>query len=112
MKKIEAIIRPAKVGDVCTALDRLGHPGVMITELEGHGRQKGIEQSLHGKTFKCEFLPKVMIQIITPDDAVEKIASAIKAAAYTGEMGDGKVFIYPVDEAIRIRTGERGDAAL
>ena len=112
MKKIEAIIRPAKVGDVCTALDQLGHPGVMITEIEGHGRQKGIEQSLHGKTYKCEFLPKVMIQIVARDDEVEKIANTIKVAAFTGQMGDGKVFIYPVEDAIRIRTGERGDSAL
>jgi nitrogen regulatory protein P-II 1 len=95
MKRIEAIVRPGKVGDVCAALELAGHHGVMITEIEGHGNQKGIEQKVHGKSYKISLLTK-----------------AIAAAAYTGKIGDGKIFIHPVDDAVRIRTAERGDIAI
>lgn len=112
MKKIEAIIRPAKVGDVCAALDRAGHPGIMITEIEGHGKQKGIEQEVRGKKYKVELMTKARIEIVAKDDDVEKIVKAIREAAITGKVGDGKIFIYPVADAVRIRTAERGDIAV
>jgi len=112
MKKIEAIVRPTKVGDVFVALEKVGHPGVMVSEIEGHGRQKGIAQQFRGKSYKVDFVTKARIQLIVNDGEVEKIVEAIRLAACTGEVGDGKIFIYPVEGAIRIRTGERDEAAL
>ncbi len=112
MKKIEAIIRPAKVGDVCAALDKVGHPGIMITEIEGHGKQKGIEQEFLGKTYKTELLTKARIEVVVNDRDLDKTISAIREAALTGKVGDGKIFIYPVDNAIRIRTDEKGEIAV
>ena len=112
MKKIEAIIRPAKVGDVCTALEKIGHPGIMITEIEGHGKQKGIEQEFRGKTYKTELLTKARIEIVVKDEDVNKTIKAIREAALTGKVGDGKIFIYPVEDAVRIRTAEQGDLAV
>ena len=112
MKKIEAIIRPTKVGDVCAALERIGHPGIMITEIEGHGRQKGIEQEFRGKTYKTELLSKAKLEVVVNDWELDKTIKAIREAAFTGKVGDGKLFIYPVDNAIRIRTDEKGDVAV
>jgi nitrogen regulatory protein P-II 1 len=112
MKKIEAIIRPVKVGDVCDALNKIGHPGIMITEIEGHGKQHGIEQEFRGKTYKTELLTKAKLEVIVNDQDVDKIAKAIREAAFTGKVGDGKIFVYPVDNAIRIRTDEKGDSAV
>lgn len=112
MKKIEAVIRPTKVGDVLDALNKCGHPGVMITEIEGHGKQKGIEQEFRGKTYKTELLTKAKIEIVANDADVEKIVKAIRVAALTGKVGDGKIFIYPIDDAVRIRTAEHGDIAV
>jgi nitrogen regulatory protein P-II 1 len=112
MKKIEAIIRPAKVGDVCAALEKIGHPGIMITEIEGHGKQKGIEQEFHGKTYKTELLSKAKLEVIVNDPDVDKTTKAIRQAAFTGKVGDGKIFVYPVDNAIRIRTAEKGEVAV
>jgi len=112
MKKIEAIIRPIKVGNVCAALEKVGHPGVMITEIEGHGKQKGIEQQLRGKTYKIELLPKARIEVIVRDQDADMTIKAIREAAFTGQMGDGKIFIYPVADAVRIRTCEQGDLAV
>ena len=112
MKKIEAIIRPAKVGDVCAALDQAGHPGIMVTEIEGHGKQKGIEQQVRGKTYKVGLMTKARIEIVAKDGDVDNIVKAIREAAFTGEVGDGKIFIYPVADAVRIRTAERGDIAV
>jgi nitrogen regulatory protein P-II 1 len=112
MKKIEAIIRPAKIGDVCSALNRIGHPGIMITEIEGHGNQKGVEQQFRGKTYKVDLMTKARLQVIANDSEVNNITDAICKAAYTGEVGDGKIFIYPVDDAIRIRTSEHGSVAV
>lgn len=112
MKKIEAIIRPAKVGAVCEALDRLGHPGLMVTEVEGHGHQKGLEQQFRGKTYKVEFMTKACIRVIVNDADVDKTIEAICGAAVTGQVGDGKIFVYPVEDAVRIRTGERGAVAV
>jgi nitrogen regulatory protein P-II 1 len=112
MKKIEAIIRPAKVGDVCAALEKIGHPGIMITEIEGHGRQKGIEQEFRGKTYKTELLTKAKIEIVVKDQDLDKTAKAIREAAFTGRVGDGKLFIYLVDDVVRIRTAENGEVAV
>ena len=112
MKKIEAIIRPAKVGDVCAALDKVGHPGITITEIEGHGKQKGIEQEFRGKTYKTELMTKARIEIVVNDAEVNKVTKAIREAAYTGKVGDGKIFIYPVEDVVRIRTSERGGIAV
>ena len=112
MKKIEAIIRPAKVGDVCDALNKLGHPGIMLTEIEGHGKQKGIEQEFRGKTYKTELLSKAKLEVVVNDQDLDKTIKTIREAAFTGKMGDGKIFVYPVDNAIRIRTDEKGDVAV
>ena len=112
MKKIEAIIRPAKVGVVCAALKKAGNPGLMIMEIEGYGRQRGIEQQFRGKTYKTELITKAKLDIIIKDEAVEKIVAVIKEAAYTGKEGDGMIFVSPVDDALRIRTGEKSDLAL
>ncbi len=112
MKKIEAIIRPTKVGDVCSALDMTGHPGIMITEIEGHGKQKGIEQKVRGKTYKVDLITKARIEVVVKDSDVDNIVKAIREAAFTDQVGDGKIFIYPVTDAVRIRTAERGDIAV
>jgi nitrogen regulatory protein P-II 1 len=112
MKKIEAIIRTGKVSDVYAALELVGHPGVMITELEGHGTQKGVEQQVRGKTYKIGLLNKARLEIVVQDGDVAKTIAAIREAAFTGKVGDGKIFIYPVENAIRIRTNEEGDVAL
>ena len=112
MKKIEAIIRPGKVGDVCGALDKVGHPGMMITEIEGHGVQNGMTKILRGKTYNVEFMTKTKIDIVAKDEDVEKIVQALRDAAYTGEVGDGKIFISSMDDAMRIRTSEKGNSAV
>lgn len=112
MKQITAIIRPERFEAVRQALERGGYPGIMITPIEGHGKQKGVEQVWRGEKFRLELLPKVKIQIVVPTADVERIIQEILKAAKTGNVGDGKIFISPVDEAIRIRTGERGDKAL
>ena len=112
MKKIEAIIRPAKVGDVCDALNKLGHPGIMLTEIEGHGKQKGIEQEFRGKTYKTELLTKAKLEVVVNDQDLDKTIKVIREAAFTGKVGDGKIFVYSVDNAIRIRTDEKGEVAV
>ena len=112
MKKIEAIIRPAKVGDVCDALNKLGHPGIMLTEIEGHGKQKGIEQEFRGKTYKTELLSKAKLEVVVNDQDLDKTIKTIREAAFTGKMGDGKIFVYAVADAIRIRTAEEGEVAV
>ena len=112
MKKIEAVIRPSKLGDVCKALHKVGHPGLMITEIEGHGAQKGMTKTLRGKEYKIEFMTKTKVDIVTKDDDVNKIVEAIRAAAYTGEVGDGKIFISSIEDVVRVRTGEKGIIAI
>ncbi len=112
MKKIEAIIRPAKVGDVCDALNKLGHPGIMLTEIEGHGKQKGIEQEFRGKTYKTELLSKAKIEVVVNDQDLDKTIKVIREAAFTGKVGDGKIFVYSIDNVIRIRTDEKGEVAV
>jgi len=112
MKKIEAIIRPEKLEEVVEALEQAGYPGIMITEIEGHGLQKGVKQQWRGEEFQVNFLPKVKVEIVANDKEADSIVSAIIESASTGGVGDGKIFISNVDEAIRIRTKERGVKAL
>jgi len=108
MKKIEAIIRPAKVGEVYAALGNAGCPGLTVSEIEGQGTQKGVEQEFRGKKYRTSLMTKAKIEIIANDEDVERLVEAICEAALTGKAGDGKIFVYPVEEVIRIRTRERG----
>jgi len=112
MKKLEVIIRPEKLDGVRSALDKVGYTGLMITEIEGHGKQRGVVQQWRGEKYKVEYLPKIKIEIVVKDADVERIVKAIIESAKTGEIGDGKIFISDIENAIRIRTGERGEAAL
>ena len=112
MKRIEAIVRPSKVGDVYKALEAVGHPGLMISDIEGHGIEKGVEQHVRGKMYKIDLITKARIELVVLDDEAERIVAAIQKAALTGQIGDGKIFVHPVDDAVRVRTAERGDAAI
>ena len=112
MKKIEAIIRPEKFDKVRQALERAGYPGITITEVQGHGLQKGVVQQWRGKQYKVNLLPKVKLEIVVTDQDVEKIIQAILESSYTGGVGDGKIFVYEVAEVVRIRTRERAERAL
>lgn len=112
MKKIEAIIRPEKLDEVRKELDKSGYPGIMISEIEGHGKQKGIEQVWRGERYKLEFLPKIKIEIVVKDSEVDRIISAIIQTARTGAVGDGKIFVSDIRDAVRIRTGDKGDKAV
>lgn len=112
MKRIESIIRPEKLESVRRALENIGYSGVMISEVEGHGKQKGVIQQWRGEKYKVDLLPKIKIEIIVKDSDAERITNAIISSAKTGEIGDGKIFISSVEEAIRIRTGEKGEKAI
>ncbi len=112
MKKIEAIIRPEKLEVVRKGLAAVGYSGLMITEIEGHGKQKGVFQQWRGEKYKVELLPKLKIEIIAKNEEVDRIVKAIVDSARTGEIGDGKIFISPIDDAIKIRTGEKGEEVL
>lgn len=112
MKKIEAIVRPEKLEAVRASLERSGYPGISITEIEGHGLQKGTVQQWRGEKYKVDFLPKIKVEIVAKDSDTEKIIQAFLESAYTGGVGDGKIFVYQVDEVVRIRTRERGERAL
>ncbi|MCM8758808.1 MAG: P-II family nitrogen regulator [Candidatus Omnitrophica bacterium] len=112
MKKIEAIIRPEKLEQVKTALTQLKCNGMTISEVEGHGRQQGMTQQWRGEKYKIEFLPKVKIEIVARDKDVECLIKAIVESAKTGEIGDGKIFIIPIENVVRIRTGEQGQEAI
>lgn len=112
MKRIEAIIRPEKLENVRRTLENIGASGVMISEIQGHGKQKGITQQWRGEVYKVDILPKIKIEIITRDTDCEKVTDAIITGAKTGEIGDGKIFISDITEVIRIRTGERGEKAI
>lgn len=112
MKKIEAVVRPGKVDAVCKSLHKVGHPGLMLTDIAGHGAQKGMTKVLRGRTYNVEFVTKTKIDLIVKDEDVDKIVKAIRDVAVTGEVGDGKIFISTIDDAIRVRTGERGDNAI
>lgn len=112
MKKVEAIIRPEKIEDVRSALEKLGCSGLMATEIEGYGKQKGVVQQWRGEKYKVDFLPKIKIEIVCKDSEVEQLVQVIVNTARTGEIGDGKIFVSPVENAVRIRTGEEGEKAL
>lgn len=112
MKKIEAIIKPFKLDEVKDALSKVGIHGMTISEVKGFGRQKGHTELYRGAEYVVDFLPKVKIEILVEDDKVTAVTDAILTTARTGRIGDGKIFILPVDEAIRIRTGERGADAI
>ena len=112
MKKIEAIIKPFKLDDVKDALTAAGVIGMTITEVRGFGRQKGHTELYRGGEYTVDFLPKIKVETMVPDHLADKVVGIILEAAKTGSIGDGKVFVSPVEEAVRIRTGERGDSAL
>jgi len=112
MKKVEAIIKPFKLDEVKEALAKEGVHGMTMSEVKGFGRQKGHTELYRGAEYVVDFLPKVKIEIVLDDEQVKRAAEVIESTARTGKIGDGKIFILPIDEAIRIRTGERGDGAL
>ncbi len=112
MKKIEAIIKPFKLDDVKEAITEIGNFGITITEVKGFGRQKGHTELYRGAEYVIDFLPKIKIEIVADDSMVDKLVEAIETSAKTGKVGDGKIFIIPVEDAVRIRTGERGAEAL
>jgi nitrogen regulatory protein PII len=112
MKKIEAIIKPFKLEEVKDALSELGVEGMTITEVKGFGRQKGHTEIYRGSEYTVDFLPKIKLEVVLPDGRVEAAISAIIKAAKTGKIGDGKVFVTTIDEAVRIRTEEKGEQAV
>jgi nitrogen regulatory protein P-II 1 len=112
MKKIEAIVKPFKLDEVKNALTKIGVQGMTMTEVVGFGRQKGHTETYRGTEYKTDFLPKSKIEIIVTDELVNQVIETIERAARTGKIGDGKIFLSPVEEVIRIRTGERGKDAI
>ena len=112
MKQIEAIIKPFKLDEVNEALTKVGIQGMTITEVKGFGRQKGHTELYRGAEYSVDFLPKVKIQILVPDDKASQVVEAVVNTARTGKIGDGKIFVVPVEEVIRIRTGEKGADAI
>ena len=112
MKKIEAIIKPFKLDEVKEALHEVGIKGITVTEAKGFGRQKGHTELYRGAEYVVDFLPKIKLEIVVADSQVESVVTAIADAANSGKIGDGKIFVLPIEESVRIRTGERGDSAL
>lgn len=112
MKKIEAIIQPYKLEEVKEALKGIGIDGMTVTEVRGHGRQKGHKEVYRGQEYQVDLLPKMKLELVVPEARSEEVLSALVAAARTGKIGDGKIFVYDVMEAIRIRNDERGESAL
>ena len=112
MTKIEAIIQPFKLDDVKEALKTIGIDGMTITEVRGHGRQKGHTEVYRGMEYTVDLLPKIKVELVVPTERTDEIVNALQAAARTGKIGDGKIFLYNVAEAIRIRNDERGESAL
>lgn len=112
MKKIEAIIKPFKLDDVVDALSEVGVEGVSVTEIRGFGRQKGRTEIYKGAEYVVDFLPKIKLEIVVPDGLCALAIAAIEKSAKTGKIGDGKIFVLPVEEAVRIRTGERNEEAI
>ncbi len=112
MKKVEAIFKPFKLDDVKESLNKIGIQGLTVTEVKGYGRQKGHTELYRGAEYVVDFIPKVKIEVIVSDDRLASVIEAIMTSAKTGRIGDGKIFVLPVEDAIRIRTGERGDEAL
>jgi nitrogen regulatory protein P-II 1 len=113
MKQVKAVIRPEKVGELRESLEKAGcYKGIMITDVVGNGTQKGISQVWRGERYQMDLIPKVAVDLVIHDDEVAVVKKAIIDVCRSGEIGDGKIFVYPVEEVIRIRTGEEGDAAL
>ena len=112
MKKITIIVRPEKLDDVRQALNKVGYSGIMISEIQGHGKQKGVTQQWRGEKYKVDLIHKVKLEVVVKDSEVTALKKTIIESARTGEIGDGKIFISTVDEVIRIRTGEEGEIAL
>ncbi|MCP4344497.1 MAG: P-II family nitrogen regulator [Desulfobacterales bacterium] len=112
MKKIEAIIKPFKLDDVKEALNEIGVQGMTISEVKGYGRQKGHKEIYRGAEYVVDFIPKMKIEVIVDDELKDKVVDKIRQAANTGKLGDGKIFVFPVEEVVRIRTGETGNDAI
>jgi nitrogen regulatory protein P-II 1 len=112
MKMVEAIVKPFKLDEVKDALTKAGVQGMTVEEVKGFGRQKGHTELYRGAEYSVDFLPKVKVQVLVTDDKVAAVVDAITTAAKTGKIGDGKIFVYPVEEVIRIRTGEKGADAI
>jgi len=112
MKKVEAIIKPFKLEEVKEALNAVGVQGITVSEVKGYGRQKGHSELYRGAEYVVDFLPKIKLEVVVPDALVSDVVKAIQEAAHSGRVGDGKIFVLPVDEAIRIRTGETGEDAI
>ncbi len=112
MKKVEAIIKPFKLDEVKEALHEIGVQGLTVTEVKGFGRQKGHTELYRGAEYVVDFLPKIKLEIVVSDELVDKVVQAVVDAANSGRIGDGKIFVQPLDEVIRIRTGERGSEAV
>jgi nitrogen regulatory protein P-II 1 len=112
MKIVTAIIKPFKVDDVKAALEALGVHGLTVSEVQGYGRQKGHTEVYRGAEYKVDFVPKIKIEVVVDDEAVEELVTAITTSAATGKIGDGKVWVVPVETVVRVRTGERGSDAL
>jgi len=112
VKKIEAIIKPFKLDEVKEALHEIGVSGLTVTEAKGFGRQKGHTELYRGAEYVVDFLPKVKLEVVVPDELAERVVEAVTNAAQTGRIGDGKIFVIPIESAVRIRTGERDESAL
>jgi nitrogen regulatory protein P-II 1 len=112
MKKVEAVIKPFKLDDVKEKLAELGIKGMTVNEVRGFGRQKGHTEIYRGAEYVVDFLPKIKIEVVVPDSQLAEVVDAIRKAAHTGKIGDGKIFVYSVEEVVRIRTGEMGEQAL
>ena len=112
MRKIEAIIKPFKLDEVKDSLNEIGIQGMTVTEVKGFGRQKGHTELYRGAEYVVDFIPKIKIEIVTSDALASKVVDAIEKSAKTGKIGDGKIFIYSIEDVIRIRTGERGEGAV
>src|SRR5881275_475904 len=112
MKKIEAVVQPFKLDDVKEALKKIGIDGMTITEVRGHGRQKGHKEVYRGQEYNVDLLPKVKFELVVTDERFQEVLDAVATAARTGKIGDGKIFVYEVAEAIRIRNGDRGESAI
>ncbi len=112
VKKVEAVIKPFKLDEVKDALGEVGVRGMTVTEVKGFGRTGGKREVYRGSAYVVDFVPKVKIEVVVPDDLVVSVIEAVEKSAQTGRIGDGKIFVLPVEEAVRIRTGERGDEAL
>ena len=112
MKKIEAIIKPFKLDEVKESLNEIGIQGITVTEVKGFGRQKGHTELYRGAEYVVDFLPKIKMEIVVKEDMVQKVVETIHETAKTGRIGDGKIFVLPIEEVVRIRTGEKGEEAI